>query len=163
MRLEIKYKKLINFIFFVTLILFSENILNAKNQTISQEVLEKRSQKIYKGIRCLVCQNQSIEDSSAGLAKQLKSIVRELLNQGYTDQEVRDYLVDRYGNWILLKPPFNFSTLALWVSPFIILFFGLIFGAIYIFNKNKMQKNNSNSRLGKEEEKELSRILDDIK
>ena len=76
MRLEIKYKKLINFIFFVTLILFSENILNAKNQTISQEVLEKRSQKIYKGIRCLVCQNQSIEDSSAGLAKQLKSIVK---------------------------------------------------------------------------------------
>ena len=86
-----------------------------------------------------------------------------MLNQGYTDQEIRDYLVERYGNWILLKPPFNLSTSALWVLRFIILFFALIFGTLYIYNKSKNQKEISNNRLEKEEEKELSKILDDFR
>ena len=162
MQLKIKPSKLQSFILVIVLIFFSGNIINA-NPGLSDEALETRSQKIYKGIRCLVCQNQSIEDSSAGLAKQLKVIIKELLNQGYTDQEIRDYLVERYGNWILLKPPFNLSTSALWVLPFIILFFALIFGTIYIYNKSKNQKETSNNQLKKEEEKELSKILDDFR
>ena len=110
MQLKIKSSKLQSFILVIVLIFFSGNIINA-NPGLSDEALETRSQKIYKGIRCLVCQNQSIEDSSAGLAKQLKVIIKELLNQGYTDQEIRDYLVERYGNWILLKPQFCSSLL----------------------------------------------------
>ncbi len=85
---------------------------------------EAAARALMKEIRCLVCQNQSIEDSNADLAKDLRAIIRERILLGDSPDNVRAYLVDRYGDWVLLDPPFNKMTLFLWTSPF--LFLGLV-------------------------------------
>lgn len=85
---------------------------------------EARAREIMKGIRCLVCQNQSIEDSNADLAKDLRQIVRERVAAGDGEKEVHDFLRARYGDWVLLKPPLKGRTLLLWIGPFLILALG---------------------------------------
>ena len=87
--------------------------------------LELRARDISQGLRCLVCQNQAIDDSNAPLAKDLRMIVRERLTAGDNDAQVFDYIVKRYGNYVLLKPPIQADTLLLWVLPFILLMLGL--------------------------------------
>lgn len=82
---------------------------------------EAMARVLMKDIRCLVCQNQSIEDSNADLAKDLRQIVRERIALGDSPDNVRSYLVDRYGDWVLLEPPVKSSTYFLWASPFIFL------------------------------------------
>ena len=91
---------------------------------------ELRARNISKNVRCLVCQNQSIDDSSASLAKDLRILIRKKIESGSTDQEIYNFLTGRYGDFILLNPPFNFSTYVLWILPFIFLqleFLGFIF------------------------------------
>jgi cytochrome c-type biogenesis protein CcmH len=83
--------------------------------------LETRARGISAGLRCLVCQNQSIDDSNAPLARDLRLLVRERLTAGDSDRQVVDYVVMRYGDFVLLKPPFNVSTLLLWLAPLLIL------------------------------------------
>jgi cytochrome c-type biogenesis protein CcmH len=83
--------------------------------------LEARARAIASELRCLVCQNQSIDDSDAPLAKDLRVIVREKLKEGASDGEVRDFIVARYGDFVLLRPPFRLETLALWGAPLIAL------------------------------------------
>jgi cytochrome c-type biogenesis protein CcmH len=78
---------------------------------------EARAQALGHEVRCLVCQNQSIADSNAELARDLRRIVRERIAAGDSDGQVLDYLVARYGDWVLLEPPFKASTLALWFGP----------------------------------------------
>ena len=90
---------------------------------LKDPALEARARTVMKDIRCLVCQNQSIEDSNADLARDLRQIVREQVAAGKTDGEIRAYLVARYGDWVLLKPPFDMRTAFLWMSP--LLFLGL--------------------------------------
>jgi cytochrome c-type biogenesis protein CcmH len=87
--------------------------------------LEQRARKISAGLRCMVCQNQSIDDSDASLAKDLRVLVRDHLKAGDSDAQIRDYLVARYGNFILLKPPFEWDTALLWLSPFMLLGLGV--------------------------------------
>ena len=89
--------------------------------------LEAQARALMKELRCLVCQNQSIEDSNADVARDLRLLVRERLAMGDTPDNVRAYLVDRYGDWLLLDPPVKASTYALWGSPFIILILVLLF------------------------------------
>lgn len=86
---------------------------------LEDPVLEAQARALMKEIRCLVCQNQSIEDSNADLARDLRGIVRERVALGDTPENVRAYLVDRYGDWVLLKPPVKPSTYFLWASPVI--------------------------------------------
>ncbi len=93
-------------------------------EVIADPALEARARNIMTGIRCLVCQNQSIEDSNADLARDLRSIVRERVEAGDNDDQVRAYLVARYGDWVLLKPPFNAKTFFLWFAPLIFLLGG---------------------------------------
>lgn len=83
--------------------------------------LEARARAISADIRCLVCQNQSIDDSDAPLARDLRILVRERLTAGDSDGEVVDFLVDRYGEFVLLQPRFGMHTLVLWIGPFAIL------------------------------------------
>ena len=83
---------------------------------------ELRARDISKNVRCLVCQNQSIDESSAPLAKDLRMIVRNKITEGLTDKEIYKFLTDRYGDFILLNPPFKTSTLILWASPFVLFF-----------------------------------------
>lgn len=85
--------------------------------TLQDPALEARARTIMQGLRCLVCQNQSIEISDAELAGDLRRIVRERVAAGDTDDQVRAHLVARYGDWVLMRPPFKLSTLALWAGP----------------------------------------------
>jgi cytochrome c-type biogenesis protein CcmH len=89
--------------------------------------LEHRARAISGGLRCLVCQNQSIDDSDAPLARDLRILVRERLVAGDSDAAVQDFVVARYGDFVLLRPPFTIRTVALWAGPFLILLFGLAF------------------------------------
>ena len=90
-------------------------------EMLKDPALELRARDISQGLRCLVCQNQAIDDSNAPLAKDLRMIVRERLTAGDNDAQVFDYIVQRYGNYVLLKPPFEADTYLLWLSPFLLL------------------------------------------
>ena len=95
---------------------------------------ELRARDISKNVRCLVCQNQSIDESSAPLAKDLRMIVRNKITEGLTDKEIYKFLTDRYGDFILLNPPFKTSTMILWGLPFVLFFIALF--VLYRHNKN---------------------------
>jgi cytochrome c-type biogenesis protein CcmH len=86
-------------------------------EILPDAAMETRARAISAELRCLVCQNQSIDDSNAPLAKDLRMLVRERLKAGETDQAVMSYIVARYGDFVLLKPPFNSRTLLLWLTP----------------------------------------------
>lgn len=85
---------------------------------------EARARALFQEIRCLVCQNESIDDSEADLARDLRQIVREQIRAGRSDREIRAFLVARYGQFVLLKPPFDAGNLALWLGPFAIVLLG---------------------------------------
>lgn len=87
------------------------------SEILDDPILEQRARAISKRLRCLVCQNQSIDESDAGLARDLRIIVRERLVAGDSDDEVIGFVVARYGDWVLLKPPFKPSTWVLWLGP----------------------------------------------
>ena len=94
---------------------------------------ELRARNISKNIRCMVCQNQSIDESNAPLAKDLRILIRAKIKEGSKDEEIYKFLTDRYGEFILLKPQFNSKTLILWFLPFVF----LILGIYIIFYHNK--------------------------
>ena len=91
------------------------------DEMLSDPALEARARAISKDIRCVVCQSENIDDSDADMAHDLRVLVREQLVAGKSDQQVRDFLVARYGDFVLLKPPFKMKTLLLWVGPFAVL------------------------------------------
>lgn len=95
------------------------------DEILNDPVLEQRARDISSGLRCLVCQNQSIDDSDADLAKDLRILVRERLVAGDSDEAVRQFLVDRYGEYVLLNPRLNNHTLLLWIAAPALLLAGL--------------------------------------
>lgn len=95
------------------------------SERLADPVLEARAKALFPQIRCMVCQNESIDDSQADLAADLRKIVREEVAAGRSDTEVRTYLVQRYGEYVMLKPAFSLTNAALWVTPFAIVFLGL--------------------------------------
>lgn len=99
-------------------------------EQLQDKALEHRARDISAGLRCLVCQNQSIDDSDAPLAHDLRVLVRERLSAGDTDTEVRDFVVARYGEFVLLKPPFSAETLLLWLMPLL----ALVGAALILWN-----------------------------
>ena len=101
------------------------------DEVMADPALESRAREISKGLRCLVCQNQSIDDSDADLAKDLRLLVRERLSKGDNDDQVVEFVVSRYGDFVLLKPPFMATTLLLWLGPLLILGLGLV--AVFAF------------------------------
>ena len=114
------------------------SFLNVSFAVEPDEILENKKQElrarnISKNIRCLVCQNQSIDESNAPLAKDLRILIRNKIKDGNQDDEIYKFLTDRYGDFILLKPPFKSNTLALWLLPFIFCIIGLFI--IIIYNK----------------------------
>ena len=96
------------------------------DEMLADPVLEERARDISAGLRCLVCQNQSIDDSDADLARDLRILVRERLVAGDSDAEVEQYLVDRYGEYVLLNPRLNLHTIILWIAAPILLVAGLV-------------------------------------
>lgn len=107
-------------------------------EQLSDPVLEKRAREVSKNLRCVVCQNQSIDDSNAELAADMRRLVRERIVAGDSNQQATDYLVDRYGKFVLLRPPLIRSTLALWLGPFLfVLVGGIVFWRSSIQKKTK--------------------------
>ena len=113
-------------IFFLFLIIDIKPLFTVEpNEIISNPIYETRARDLSKGIRCLVCQNQSIDDSDSDLAKDLRKIIRKKIIQGETDNEITQYLVDKYGNFILMKPPLYQDTYILWISPLLLTIVGI--------------------------------------
>jgi len=106
------------------------------DEILQDQKQELRARNISKNIRCMVCQNQSIDESSASLAKDLRILIRNKIKEGNNNEEIYKFLTDRYGDFILLKPPIKLSTLALWFLPFV--FF--IVGVFVVFWHNKKSK-----------------------
>lgn len=129
------------------------------DEVLADPQLEKRAREISAELRCMVCQNESIDDSNAELARDLRVLVRERLTSGDSDKQVMDFVVDRYGEFVLLKPGFNAQTALLWGFPVLILLIGGIALAIAFHRRNasiEVQK-----PLSEREKAELSRLLDD--
>jgi len=117
---------------------FSNNSYTVEPDEILQnQKQELRARNISKNIRCMVCQNQSIDESNAPLAKDLRVLIRNKIKEGNDDEEIYLFLTDRYGDFILLKPSLALSTLALWFLPFIFLLIGIF---IVFFHNKKSKK-----------------------
>lgn len=113
---------------------------------------EARARAVTQELRCVVCQNQSVDDSNAPLAHDIRVLVRERIAAGDTDEQVVQFMVARYGNFILLRPPFQLDTLALWLGPAAFLLLGLTTAAIY-FRRRKGDAAVEAAPLSPEEEK----------
>jgi cytochrome c-type biogenesis protein CcmH len=96
------------------------------DEILADPALETRARNLGKELRCLVCQNQSIDDSEADLARDLRKLVRERLVAGDSDPEIRRFLVDRYGDFVRLDPPLKLATAVLWFGPALVLVLGLV-------------------------------------
>lgn len=99
-------------------------------ERLADPALEERARDLSKGLRCVVCQNQSIDDSNAELAQDLRRLVRERLAEGDSDDEVIEYVVARYGDYVLLKPPMSTRTLLLWFGPAVVVLIAAIWAAL---------------------------------
>jgi cytochrome c-type biogenesis protein CcmH len=127
------------------------------DERLSDPALEARARAISAELRCLVCQNQSIDDSDADLARDLRVLVRERLTAGDSDQAVVDYVVDRYGEFVLLKPVFEGHTLALWLAGPAILVVGAV-AAVVAWRRRR--GGGETARLSEAEEARLKSLLD---
>jgi cytochrome c-type biogenesis protein CcmH len=127
--------KLISLIF----ILLMPNLSFAvePSEMLADPVKEARARELSKGLRCLVCRNQSIDDSNSGLARDLRVLLRERLTAGDSDEAAMQYLVNRFGDYVLLKPPFKLSTALLWLGPLLLITFGA--GGFYLWWRKQPQ------------------------
>ncbi|HLT78478.1 MAG TPA: cytochrome c-type biogenesis protein [Ferrovibrio sp.] len=118
--------------FLLLLLLAWPGLAQPLDETLPDPAQEQRAREISRELRCLVCQNQSIEDSNAPLARDLRRIVRERVAAGDSDSAILDYLVARYGEWVLLKPRFSWQNLLLWLGPLLFLVIGGIVVALVL-------------------------------
>lgn len=112
-------------VLFLVLLLPSASFAVRPDEMLKDPALEARARHLSEELRCMVCQNQSIDDSEAPLAHDLRVLVRQRLEAGDTDKQVLDYLVSRYGDFVLLRPPFKTDTLLLWGLPPLALLAGI--------------------------------------
>ena len=128
------------------------------NEMLADPVLEARARTISKGLRCMVCQNESIDDSQAPLAHDLRVLVRERLQAGDSDAQVMNFLVSRYGEFVLLKPPLSWHTLALWGTPPGLLLFGIVMIVVVVRRRRTMPQAAA-ANLSPAEESRVAEIL----
>ncbi|MEX1148283.1 MAG: cytochrome c-type biogenesis protein [Sphingomonadales bacterium] len=140
----------------LTVLPFTAMAIGVDERKLDDPQMEAIARDIMHDLRCLVCQNQSIEDSNAELAQDLRGVVRERVAAGDSPGEVRAYMVARYGDWVLLKPPFKASTLALWLGP--VAFLGL--AAMVGLRMVRRRRNDAPTPLSADEEARLNAILD---
>ena len=145
---------------FAVILLLQVPLLSAKEAVTMAEdpVLEKIVNEISAELRCLVCQNQTIADSHADLAVDLKNQVREMVHEGKTQDEIVDYMVQRYGDFVRYRPPVKASTYLLWAGPFLLLFLGII---VLILNlkKRRLLVGEQDTALSPEESERLAQLL----
>ena len=145
---------------FAVLLLLVVAILPARavqpDEILSDPALEARARALSEGLRCLVCQNQSIDDSNAPLARDLRLIIRERLKAGDSDAQAIDFVVARYGEFVLLRPRFTPGTWLLWIGPFAL----LLIAAAFLYLRRRRGGNEAEKALAPEEEAALKRVLD---
>ena len=147
-------------LFMLTLAIIVSLPLNAPavepSEILQNPQLEARARNLSQNIRCLVCQNQSIDDSNASLAKDLRKIVREQLVSGASDNEIYDFLIARYGDFVLLRPPVKATTYILWYGPLFIFFAGLVLSTLFLIRRKRILPEEP---LSHSEKEELSRLI----
>ena len=115
--------------FFILIFIFFSKFTFATEKTVDPN-------QIHKNLRCLVCQGQSISDSNSDFAQTIKLVVKDLIDEGKTEEEIYSFMSDKYGDWIVFKPQFNIQNSLLWILPYII----LIFGGFFIFSLLKKRQ-----------------------
>lgn len=128
-------------------------------EMLDDPALEQRARDLSAEIRCVVCQNESIDSSNAEIAHELRVLVRERLVAGDSDQQVLDYLVARYGDYVLLRPPMKPETYLLWYGPFVVLLLGAL--GVFVYFRQLRAAPAQPPRLSAEEEARLARLLDE--
>src|SRR6185295_6356244 len=146
-------------IFFSLLSITTSLVAVEPDEILPDPALEARARTLSKTLRCMVCQNQSIDDSEAPLARDLRVIVRERIKAGDSDGQVREFLVARYGEFVLLEPRFNARTVLLWAVPGLVLLIG---AATMMFMRSRRPKRQSVA-LSREEEQKLAKLMQDPK
>ncbi|MFN7091818.1 MAG: cytochrome c-type biogenesis protein [Allorhizobium sp.] len=126
------------------------------DEVLADPALEQRARALSAELRCMVCQNQSIDDSNAELARDLRVVVRERLVGGDTDEQVLDYVVSRYGEFVLLKPRLSIRTIGLWGAPAALAIIGLIVAVVYTRRRSVQPV----AKLSAEEEARLGKLLE---
>ena len=127
--------KLNHFFKIITLVIIS--LLYSIPETNAYEKIDERIKKLTLELRCMTCQNQSIYDSDSEFSKDIKKIVKKKFENGESERDIKKFLVERYGEYILFRPLVNYNNIFLWVFPFILLVFGLFFIVIKS-RKNKV-------------------------
>ncbi len=127
------------------------------DEVLSDPALETRARTLSSELRCMVCQNQSIDDSNADLARDLRLLVRERITDGDSDEQVLNYIVSRYGEFVLLKPRVSARTLLLWGAPVLLILAG---GASLIVFARKRAGKPTGSKLTAEEQARLAELLE---
>jgi len=123
------------------------------DEILPDPALEARARDISTGLRCLVCQNQSIDDSNAPLARDLRLLVRERLRKGDSDAQVVRFIEDRYGEFVLLRPPLSARTVVLWLAPFLVLMGAIAMAARGLMRRRVLPGTGAPPLTGEEEEK----------
>ena len=143
-------------VLFACLMLLTPAYAVEPGEVMADPALEARARNLSADLRCLVCQNQSIDDSHAPLAKDLRLLVRERLAAGDSDEQVRTYLVQRYGDFVLLKPPLRIGTLLLWGAPLMVLLAG---GFGLLLASRRRVSVTATSSLSADEQARLDKLL----
>ena len=130
------------------------------DEVLKDAAMEARAREISKELRCLVCQNQSIDDSNAPLARDLRVLVRERLVAGDDNTSVLGYITARYGDYVLLRPPFKASTYVLWIGPVVVLLLGALGAALFLRGRNRaVTAGDTEAPLTPEERARLDKLL----
>jgi cytochrome c-type biogenesis protein CcmH len=145
-------------VLFVLALLPTMALAVTPDEMLKDPVLEARARSLSSELRCMVCQNQSIDDSDAPLAHDLRLLVRDRLTQGDSDQQVLNFLVARYGDFILLKPPFQWSTLLLWGLPPGALIAGLV--SLLVMARRRRTLNLAGADLSDGEQRRLATLVE---
>jgi len=130
------------------------------DEVLDNPQLETRARDISKELRCLVCQNQSIDDSDAELAKDLRVLVRERLVEGDSDEQVLNFITERYGDYVLLRPPVNAGTALLWAGPFAIVLIAGTIVAVWLRRRQNQPIAASGQDLNAEEQARFTKLID---
>lgn len=125
------------------------------SERLADPAQEARARAIMQDVRCLVCQNESIDDSEAELAKDLRRIVREQVKAGRSDDQIKQYLTDRYGQFVLLRPSFDPGNLVLWIGPFAVAAFGVV------LLMGRLRNRQPDAELSQAEEERIARLSKD--
>lgn len=144
-------------IYLVTFLFSFNAYAGVEVQTFDSQQEEQTYKKLIDELRCLVCQNQNLADSNAELAQDLRKKIVEMIEAGKSEQQIVDYMVARYGDFVLYRPPLNKNTFLLWAGPFLILLMGLFVLAVFVTR----QKNREKPSLSEEQQQRARKLLDE--